>query len=96
MTDSKFCWFKKPSSGEKIPSAMFSTSFAKSAEISIENSPDESVFVTLFTSFPPCALIMFLKKFCLLFTCYDPCEGHTLCQIDSPTTNDQLVDLRLV
>jgi hypothetical protein len=62
-TESKSCLFRNPSSGLKIPSAMFSTSFAKSAEISTENSTDESVLVTRFTSFPPCALIMLKPLF---------------------------------
>ena len=53
ITDSKSCLFRNPSSGLKIPSAIFSTSFARSAEISILSNPDGSASVTRFTSYPP-------------------------------------------
>ena len=56
MTFSKSFFSKNPSRGLKIPSAMFSTSFARSSEIDIEYNPDGSVLVILFTSFPPCGL----------------------------------------
>ena len=56
-TLSKSCWPKNPSKGLKIPSAMFSTSFATSSLIVIENNPEGSAFVILFTSIPPCGLI---------------------------------------
>ena len=56
-TLSKSCCPKNPSKGLKIPSAIFSTSFAKSSEIVIENNPVESTLVILLTKTPPCALI---------------------------------------
>ena len=92
ITLSKSSWPKKPSSGLKIPSEIFSTSFAKPSVIVIENNPDGSFFVKRFTSLPPCGFIPTMLSAIISNHCY-PCEGHILFVPLTPTTSDRLSGL---
>ena len=55
-TLSKSCWDKNPSKGLKMPSAIFSTSLARSALIGMDDKPAASVFDSLLTRLPPWGL----------------------------------------
>ena len=75
-----------------MPSAIFSTSFARSAVIDIDDKPEGSVFENLFIRFPPCGLDTPVPSD-KISTSYDPYVDRIPCRIDFPTTNGLLVNL---
>ena len=78
-----------------MPSAIFSTSFARSALIDIDERPEGSIFENLFTKFPPCGLDTAVPSD-KIFTCCVPYVGRIPYLIDFPTTNGLLVNLHQV
>ena len=83
ITFSKSSFIRNPSRGLKIPSAMFSMSFARSASTETENNCSGSFFVILFTSLPPCGFVIPMPDSKMNHLLWSACNPHSFCGSDS-------------